>query len=1190
MHITDSFLKDLIIRHEFLQQGKLKSLCELQKKLQDNKLPKTLVEIFQYKKVFSENRLSQLQQLIEFFNTRTYDSLLSQFAIEENMVSQEQYEKSLITQRAIFEVNNKVVPLAKIFEIKEVCNEKQLQPIIDKIKALPQEKLDKLWQKHQTEINKQDKQDLKWRKNHGKDKSMASNKVEKDAPSKRQAPPSKLEKDTPPSKLEKDTPPSKLQAPPSKLEKDTPPSKLQAPPSKLEKDTPHEEPTTFSIEKTSAAKQPQIPPSKLEEDEAASPDLAKDETIPPSKIVVIDPSSHKKSPPVKEGNNLALTSFAIAIVILAVIAGVFYFNQSTDEKDFAIISQLMERQENAEVEKKSRLFLQRYPDSNLGDKVKENLQDILVRKAQIFFNQQEISQASTSLDEAAQLGDFATKRIANLRREIYNYQQLALRKSNFKDALQQAQNMMKNNDLQRSQTFITNIANQYKEDWAKRDLQKLRSYFANYKQKFIAQTYVYVDTLPKYKGVTFPENSKNIALEMLPLGEINASKLPSSGTNFFAIAKNHLYCFDGQNGRIRWVTKTINNSIHPVFLAGPKQNFNMKIADRVLLLQNPNLLVMLKTSDGSVIWKAKIPGVVSTQPFIYKQRIYVGLFNDHCLEIDVQNGNLLGAYRTGETPLFAPTVDRKLNYMFIPCHDNVYVYNKDTGKLAYLIPYDKTPCAPTIAVFPYLCTFTKDKTHSYVNLYKIGKQNSQLLKTVSIPGEMSTPAAMSCGNLAIATNKYLQLFSLNTKNVQEAIFPLNKTSPILLDTTQTFMQFSNLGRSLTVSSQKLFAVDIQLFTKRIDVVRKKWELDYSQQNIPMPIQRTREMIFTVTAKQNNYTAHCFAYKEGTPVKLWERSFASSCYDSVLQLNDGRTYLTTTEGSIHEIFTKQNKINYRVLATDTAFAPPITIDNEHFFTIDRENHAVLCNNITGWPVWKADKINAQKYLGACTGENAIFFAYDKTITALNITTGKKSHLEYSEFKGKSFSSAPYFYNKSIFIGSEDGVHELTLAKQDDIAFLQKKWSFAAQNAVTTTPICVKDTLYFGSADGNMYAIDFTRRRLKWNAKTTGAIHCRPTIHNNTIYFGNDDRQIYAVNDEGKTLWRKKMTGKIIASPAVIDERIYFTSVAGEVVAITPQGKTLWRVFIPGTISTSPIKIGNFIAIASNNGFVYFVKEK
>lgn len=1169
MHITESFLKDLIIRHEYLQQDKLKSLCELQKKLKSNKLPKTLVEIFQYKKVFSENRLNQLQLLIEFFNTRIFDSVLCKFAIEKDIISQEQYEKSLITQRAIFEAKNKILPLAKIFELKDICREKDLQPFLEKVNALPQEKRDKLWKKHQAEIDKQDAQDLKWRKSHS-NKDGATSKTEKDAP------PSKLELQAPPSKLE-------LQAPPSKLEKNVPTSQSDiAPASKLEKDMePPQEQVKFSIEKKpKTPEQPPIPPSKLAE-----------EAIPPSKISVTTPVSQQQAPQVKDSGNLAVTSFIIAIIVLGAVAATFYLNQSTDEKDFAVISQLVDRQENAEVEKRARLFLQRYPASKLSDKVKENLQDILIRKAQIFLNQQEVTQASTALDEAAQLGSFSEKRLADLRREIHDYQQIVLRKDNFNDALQKAQNGMKSNNLQHTQTAIDNIASLYKEDWAQQDLQKLRSEFADYKRQFIAQTYTYVDTLPKYKGTSFPQNTKNIAIEMLSLGEVNDRQTQSSSTTFFAIAKNHLYCFDGEHGKIRWVSKTINNSIHPIFLAGPKQNFNMKIADSVLLVKNPNLLTMLKTSDGTALWETQIPGVISTQPMIYKQRIYVGLFNNYCLEIDVQSGNILGAYRTGETPLYAATVDRKLSYIFIPCHDNVYVYDKNTGKLAYLIPYDKTPCAPTIAVFPYLCTFTKDSTHSYINVYKISKQNSQLLKTVSIPGEMSTPAAMSCGNLAVATNKYLQLFSLNPKNVQEAIFPLNETSPILLDNAQTFMQFSNLGRSLTVTSKNLFAVDIQLFTKRIDVIRKKWELEYEQQNVPMPIQRTAEMIFSVTTQHNSYTAHCFTYNDGVPTKLWERTFAASCYDSVLQVADGRTYFTTEEGTIHELFAQQNNINYRVLASDTAFVAPVAIDDQHFFTVDREKHPLLCSNVTGWPSWKADKINAQQYIGTCTGNNTIFIAYDKTITALDIATGKKSYLEYSEFKGKSFSSAPYFCDNSIFIGSEDGhVHELTLAKQDNIAFLQKKWSFAAQDAVTTTPICANDTLYFGSADGNMYAIDFARRRLKWNVKTGGAIHCRPTIHKDAIYFGNDDRQIYAVDLNGKPLWRKQLTGKVIASPTVIGENICFVSVAGEVMSISPQGKTMWRMYVPGTISTSPVKVGDFIAIASNNGFVYFVKEK
>ncbi|WP_372371315.1 PQQ-binding-like beta-propeller repeat protein [Candidatus Uabimicrobium sp. HlEnr_7] len=1183
MQITESFLKDLIIRHEFLTQVKLKSLCELQEKLKNNKLPKTLLEIFQYKKVFSENRLSQLLSLVEFFNTRVNDSLICQIAIDEKIVSQELYEKSLITQRAIYSVKETILPLKEIFFLK---GEKGAwEKVESKLSSLSKEDFAKKWKKQESEITKEDTNALKWRRIHlGKDIPQNTENT---------SPPSKLEENTPPpSKLEENTPP------PSKLEENTPPpSKLEEntpPPTKLEKDI-----TTFSLEKNKDTKknihkhQPQssspkelsIPPSKITENETPPSKLS-----PPPPLSTTQPQQNFDIDQDKQQNQLVIKSFIIATIVLVGIFTILYLNNSTDKKDFSVILQLIERQENVEAEKKSRVFLQNYPESKHVTSVKKSLQDILIRKAQISLNQEKIEESASWLEEANLLGDYKDKRISTLQEKIVQQQQITARKNTFDNALQKAQKSIASNDFESAQLTIDNIKIRFQKNWAKKDIEILQDKLNLSKHKFAQETYKYIDKLPDYKQTQLPKLSKKLDIQILSLGEVNKQSNSLTQTNFFAIAKNHMYCFDGQNGKTKWVTSCINNSIQPIFLAGPKQNFNMKIADRVLLLKTPSILSMLKTNDGTVLWELKIPGIVSSQLTLHKQRIYLGTYDNHCLEIDVQNGNILGGYRTGETPVYAPTIDKKLNLIFIPCHKNIYVYNKNTGQLTYTIPYEKKPCASTIAVSPYLCTFTTENSRSYINTYKITPQSAQLLKTIEVEGEMTTPAAMSCGNLAVATNKHLKLFALNPKNVQESIFPLNRTSSILLNDSKTFMQFSNLGRSLTISSQKLFAVDIQLFSKRIDVIQKKWQLTYKNKNVAMPIQKTRDTLFTVTSDNNSYIAHCFTLEKETPTQLWEKRFAFASHNKVLQTKDKRTFITTTDGSIHELFSKDNKINYRIAAYNTAHTPLVAVDKQHFFSINN-GQAQLINNITGWPIWKSDKINNhQKYIGACVGKGSIFFSYGKTIFALDIKTGKKSYLEYSEFKGNSFSSNPYFHENSIFIGSKDGyVYELGLAKQDNISFLQKKWSFATEGAVTTTPLYFKNTLYF--ADHHLYAIDLLRRRLKWSIKTSGKIYSQPVIDNNILYFGNSERQIYAVDIlSGKTKWRKKITGKVTSSPLITKEKVYFTSVAGEVLAFSKEGKLVWQVNIIGAINCSPFIINQKIAVISDNGFVYFIEEK
>jgi len=46
-----------------------------------------------------------------------------------------------------------------------------------------------------------------------------------------------------------------------------------------------------------------------------------------------------------------------------------------------------------------------------------------------------------------------------------------------------------------------------------------------------------------------------------------------------------------------------------------------------------------------------------------------------------------------------------------------------------------------------------------------------------------------------------------------------------------------------------------------------------------------------------------------------------------------------------------------------------------------------------------------------------------------------------------------------------------------------------------------TVYFGSSDGNLYALNATTGSLKWKFKTNGLIHTSPALYNNTVYIGS-----------------------------------------------------------------------------------------
>lgn len=119
---------------------------------------------------------------------------------------------------------------------------------------------------------------------------------------------------------------------------------------------------------------------------------------------------------------------------------------------------------------------------------------------------------------------------------------------------------------------------------------------------------------------------------------------------------------------------------------------------------------------------------------------------------------------------------------------------------------------------------------------------------------------------------------------------------------------------------------------------------------------------------------------------------------------------------------------------------------------------------------------------------------------------------------------------------------------------------------SSPAVFNGRVYFGSSDGNIYAVDEKIGVLHWKFETKGIVHASPAISGNTLYIGSWDSYLYALDTEtGAEKWRFK-TGEdpIIynqvgfqSSPAVVDGVVYVGCRDAHLYAIDAQsGKKKW----------------------------------
>ena len=117
----------------------------------------------------------------------------------------------------------------------------------------------------------------------------------------------------------------------------------------------------------------------------------------------------------------------------------------------------------------------------------------------------------------------------------------------------------------------------------------------------------------------------------------------------------------------------------------------------------------------------------------------------------------------------------------------------------------------------------------------------------------------------------------------------------------------------------------------------------------------------------------------------------------------------------------------------------------------------------------------------------------------------------------------------------------------------QWIYPVGSSTSTPAIGTDSTIYVGSYDSNLYAIN-PNGTLKWKYKTGDIIESSPAIGTDgVIYVGSNDNKAYAINPGGTLKWSYSTGGDVVSSPAVgTNSTIYVGSYDGNLYAINKDG--------------------------------------
>lgn len=128
----------------------------------------------------------------------------------------------------------------------------------------------------------------------------------------------------------------------------------------------------------------------------------------------------------------------------------------------------------------------------------------------------------------------------------------------------------------------------------------------------------------------------------------------------------------------------------------------------------------------------------------------------------------------------------------------------------------------------------------------------------------------------------------------------------------------------------------------------------------------------------------------------------------------------------------------------------------------------------------------------------------------------------------------------------------------------KWKIQLQKRAEPTyafnnPVVLDNTIYFGSTDGNIYALDIESGYMRWVLKTNGAINSVPIADTENVYIGSNDGRVYAISQQkGELQWQFQTDSTVQSTIIRTEESVMFVSDGGHVYAVSPEtGREQYR---------------------------------
>jgi len=176
----------------------------------------------------------------------------------------------------------------------------------------------------------------------------------------------------------------------------------------------------------------------------------------------------------------------------------------------------------------------------------------------------------------------------------------------------------------------------------------------------------------------------------------------------------------------------------------------------------------------------------------------------------------------------------------------------------------------------------------------------------------------------------------------------------------------------------------------------------------------------------------------------------------------------------------------------------------------------------------------------------------------------------------FESTAAIADGTVFVGSTDGnLYAL------DLADGRKRWEFSTPLGFSASASVRRDKVYIGDCDGKFYCIDAASGKKLWDFTAEAEIDSSANFHGDHVLFGSQDSFLYCLGaDSGKLVWKYQSPDQIRCFPAVLENLGFVAGCDGNLHIVDLQrGEEIGKVDIDAPTGSTPAVLDGTVFVGT-----------